>query len=68
MAAYRLGDKDEARAYLEQLRKAVVEDSRERNESEAFLREAEALIEGKPLSKPKERSGGKKTPKNVITA
>jgi len=68
MAAYRLGDKDEARAYLEQLRKAVVDDSRERNESEAFLREAEALIEGKPLSKPKERSGGKKTPKNVITA
>jgi tetratricopeptide (TPR) repeat protein len=68
MASYRLGEKEEARAYLEQLRKAVAEETREPQAAEAFLREAEALIEGKPMSKPKERPSGKKTPKNVITA
>jgi hypothetical protein len=56
LASFRLGEKDKAREYLEQLRIAVDDEiEQRRGESEAFLREAEQVIEGKVTTTPKAR-------------
>jgi hypothetical protein len=70
MASFRLGEKEKALAYLERLREAVPNERRDRiGESEAFLREAEQLIEGKAPPKPKTRPKEKpKSSKDEFTA
>jgi hypothetical protein len=64
MSAYRLGEKDKARSYLDQLRKSVATVAHQLrsqlnlSECEAFLREAESLLDGKvpPAAKPRPKA------------
>jgi hypothetical protein len=70
MASFQLGEKEKAVAYLDRLRKAVLREPMGRaDESEAFLREAEQLIEGAALPKAKTRPKEKpKATKEGLTA
>jgi tetratricopeptide (TPR) repeat protein len=64
MATYRLGEKDKARAFLDELRKKVARTRVNRPEAEAFLREAEDVLEGKsPAPPPKPKPKTKPKPK-----
>jgi hypothetical protein len=69
MASHRLGQKERANSYLERLRRAVKDETDQQpQESEAFLKEAETLIEGKPVEPPGRRPGSKtKSRKDEIT-
>jgi tetratricopeptide (TPR) repeat protein len=73
MASFRLGEKEKAGTYLKALREAMPFANLSRVdlrlENEAFLREAEQLIEGKVNTKPKPGPEKKfKAPKDVISA